>query len=539
MNNIEVKTLKEYFSMSKNKLFIIVSLFVLVCILFGFFALTGDDPTTAVSFSTITPVEQTTTGDYLGTWSAGTPIPFPGSYGGAGVGYTNVTGDTSWLYSINGDVDGAGTAPGQFRRYNMRTNVWTTLPNYPSGRAWTSAGIIGPESNPTLYVVGGLPSGAATWAQMTGSLQRYNINTNTWSTLTSAQFPTGSPGVYGYKDTFLFVIGGIGANGQPMSNVQFYNRFTNLWGSATPLPSARANGWMVIKSDTIYYGCGAGPTTSTFNNNIFVGVIDGSALTWSISPVTYPGTNRHRMDADLFGCFGIFIGPGALSIWWGTGNEAYIWNGGNSAFVNVGPIPTPTSDAQVGAGYFQRRNYKIWKAVVATGLVMISPYHILNTQVYTDSCYIPPYSGWCEGFTAVTFPPTGWTLSGAALLWSRALVSAYGVGVGSAKADFYNVPTGSQQLFSQSFTPFQYPKIEFKNAYCTYTTENDKLQILASTNSGSTWTLVITLNGGVSGQLVTAPPQTTAFTPTPVQWKNQTIVLSSMTNKVQFNAITA
>src|SRR3990172_480607 len=189
--------------MSKNKLYIIFSIIIHSCILFGFFALTGGDPTTAVSFSTITPVEQTTTGDYLGTWSAGSNIPAPGSNGGAGVGYTNSTGDTCWLYSINGDVDGAFTAPGQFRRYNMVTNTWQSLPNY-TGRSWISAGRIGTN----IYVVGGYASG--TEHPLTGTLQRYNINTNTWSTLTSAPIPTGSSGVSGYQDSLLYAVGGMG-----------------------------------------------------------------------------------------------------------------------------------------------------------------------------------------------------------------------------------------------------------------------------------------------------------------------------------------
>ena len=525
--------------MSRNKLFLVTSFAILICVSFGFFALSGDDQTTAVSFSSFTPVEQTPAGDYLGTWTAGAPIPSPGSNGGAGVGYTNATNDTCWLYSVNGDIDGSGTAPGQFRRYNIITNTWQALPNY-TGRAWTSAGRIGTN----IYVVGGLPSGASAWSAMTGTLQRYSIATNLWTTLTSAPTPCGSSGVSGYQDSLLYAIGGQGTTGNPINNVQLYNQTSGTWRAATPLPIARANGWMVIKGDTIYYGCGVGPTTATFNNNIYVGVIsqsDRATIAWSVSGVTYPGTNRHRMDACLFGCFGIYVGPGATATWWGTGNDSYTWQGGNSAFVNVGPIPSLTSDAHVGAGYFQRGSYRVWKAVVATGLIMSPPYHILNTQIYTDSClFAPPLSEWCEGFTSVTFPPTGWALTGTAtLLWLRATVSAYGNGVGSAKADFYNVSSGTRQLNSQTFTAWGVSQLRFADAYCTYINENDQLQIQASTNGGTTWTPVVTLNGGISGELVTAPPQTAAFTPTANQWKWQTITLPPNTNKVQFNAITA
>ena len=149
---------------------------------------------------------------------------------------------------------------------------------------------------------------------------------------------------------------------------------------------------------------------------------------------------------------------------------------------------------------------------------------------------LPPL---CEQFTSSTFPPTDWSLTGSASLWSRHTVSANGLGVGSAKADFYNVSTGSQQLNTLTFTPYSSANLIFFDAYRTYINENDQLQILASTNGGSTYTSVVTLNGGISGELVTAPPSTTAFTPTASQWKKQTIPLPANTNKIRFNAITA
>ena len=528
--------------MSKNKLIVTISFVILTCISLGFFISSGGDPTTAVSFSTYIPEEQTPTSDYLGSWSQGKQIPTPGSYGGAGISY--LRNDSCWLYSVNGDVNGAGGAPGQFRIYDIRANKWTDLGFYPEGRYWVSAGKIGPVSNTNIYVVGGLPDSAISWSLITGTLQKYNINTNTWTIMMTAPVPTGSSGVWGYQDSLLFAVGGLGNNGQPVSNVQLYNQFTNSWRAATPLPSARVNGWIVIRNDTIYYGCGAGPTTATYNNNVYVGVIsqsDRSVITWSTSSVTYPGQSRHRMDADLCGCFGIFIGPGAKSTWWGRSNDAYLWNGGTSQFSNIGPIPVFTSDAMVGAGSFTRGNYIIWKAVVASGLnaggsmnhLLSPPYHILNTQVYTDSCLIPMVNVWCEGFNTPTFPPTGWTITGAANLWSRAQVSAFGLGVGSAKADFYNIAIGAQQLNSHTYPAVLNSMLVFADKYCTLVNENDQLEIRASTNGGITWVHVVTLNGGINGELVTCG------LPPPIDWKWQYITLPQNTNRVQFNAISA
>lgn len=319
--------------------------------------------------------------DMLGTWTLGANIPSPGSFGGAGVSYTR--NDTTFIYCINGDVDGAGTAPGQFRVYNVQTNTWTSLTNYPSGRHWVSGGRVASY----VYAVGGLPSGTMLWSQVTGTLQRYNITSGTWATMNPAPIPCGSPGVVGYQDSLLYAIGGMGISGQPITTVQLYNQTSGTWRMATVLPQARANGWVWNNGDTIYYGCGAGPTTSTFNINVLKGVIsqsDRAVITWTTASVTYP-IAQHRCDAANFVCFGCIVGPGATA-WWGQGTACYTWVGGNHAFVSAGNLPYMTADAMVGSGSFYRGNYRIWKFAVISGFCTPAPYHLLNNQIYTDSC---------------------------------------------------------------------------------------------------------------------------------------------------------
>ena len=187
--------------------------------------------------------------DVAGTWSSGTNIPSPGSFGGAGVSYTR--NDTTFIYCINGDVDGTGGMGGnwgQFRVFNVTTNTWTNLPNYPQPRAWVSGAIIGTN----IYSIGGITGDV--WAVMTKTIQRYNITTNTWSIVDTMIYGTGSSGACGYQDSLMFVVGGVtGGNGTPIAAVQLYNQTSNKWRLATPLPQARANGWMWIKSDIIYY----------------------------------------------------------------------------------------------------------------------------------------------------------------------------------------------------------------------------------------------------------------------------------------------
>lgn len=146
-----------------------------------------------------------------------------------------------------------------------------------------------------------------------------------------------------------------------------------------------------------------------------------------------------------------------------------------------------------------------------------------------------------EGFVGTTFPPTGWSVNGTATtLWSRATVSGYGVGVGSAKADFYNTSSGYQNLVTAAFTPTTAgDSLKFFHAYATYSTEVDSLVIFTSTNSGTTFTQLIGLAGGVSGPLVTAPPTTSSFTPTSTQWATKTYALPIGTNTVIFKGVSA
>ena len=65
----------------------------------------------------------------------------------------------------------------------------------------------------------------------------------------------------------------------------------------------------------------------------------------------------------------------------------------------------------------------------------------------------------------------------------------------------------------------------------------DQLQIHTSTNAGATYTSLITLNGGVSGPFVTAPPNLNPFTPTAGQWATKKFALPAGTNKIKFTGL--
>jgi hypothetical protein len=148
-----------------------------------------------------------------------------------------------------------------------------------------------------------------------------------------------------------------------------------------------------------------------------------------------------------------------------------------------------------------------------------------------------------QEFEQSTFPPAGWTSQGSgAAVWIRTVdASGYGSGTGSAFADFYSISAGGTfHLITPTFSPTAAgDSVRFDHAYATYTSENDQLQLSTSTNGGTTWTTLITLAGGVSGPLVTAPPQTAPFVPNASQWATKTFALPVGTNKVRFTGISA
>ena len=114
-----------------------------------------------------------------------------------------------------------------------------------------------------------------------------------------------------------------------------------------------------------------------------------------------------------------------------------------------------------------------------------------------------------EGFEGEQFPPPGWTFEyTGSLYWALFRgASAYGVGSASATFNIWYAPAGTTQSLVLSSMGASVPgdSIRFDHAYATYSGENDQLIIETSANGGTTYTTLVTLNGGYGGPLVTAP----------------------------------
>ena len=136
--------------MQRKKLFLFIP-FIIVCISLGFYyGLTDNNNKT-------TPDANSTGSIYLSTYDAITSGAWtPGltalttNVGAGGVAWQR--NDTGWLYMMGGDLDFTGNIQSRMDKYNINTNTWSSV-----------APMTGPDSyfgsarvKDSIYVCGGL-----------------------------------------------------------------------------------------------------------------------------------------------------------------------------------------------------------------------------------------------------------------------------------------------------------------------------------------------------------------------------------------------
>jgi hypothetical protein len=142
-----------------------------------------------------------------------------------------------------------------------------------------------------------------------------------------------------------------------------------------------------------------------------------------------------------------------------------------------------------------------------------------------------------------SFPPAGWTVANTTGhdVSRTTYCSGYGSGTSSAVIDYYDYASGYFDLISNTFSASTSgDSLVFDHAYATAVGGyNDVLNVYTSTNAGTTWVLLVSLVGGNSGPLVTAPATNALFVPSSTQWATKRYALPVGTNKVKFDAVTA
>jgi PKD repeat protein len=145
-----------------------------------------------------------------------------------------------------------------------------------------------------------------------------------------------------------------------------------------------------------------------------------------------------------------------------------------------------------------------------------------------------------EGFETATLPGSDWSLYGPANNWA-VTTSAAATGTQSTKLDNINAGPGDVCILeSTSFdiSSFSAPKLSFKYAYKqTSSANNDRLQVLTSTDCGQSWQARWTRSGSTLANVT--PASTSPFTPSASQFLTYTVNINGVagSNNVRFRFI--
>lgn len=151
-----------------------------------------------------------------------------------------------------------------------------------------------------------------------------------------------------------------------------------------------------------------------------------------------------------------------------------------------------------------------------------------TTYITVNGTQLPPY---VEGFVSATFLPVGWTPLNAgnqSYFWKRSSTVGHN-STESAYFDNYNYSVNGDEDEMRSmginFSGYTSLTMTFDVAYARYnTTRSDTLEVLVSSDCGTTWSSVY-LKGGAT--LSTASNQTTPYVPVSAQWRNETVNISA------------
>lgn len=314
---------------------------LLITSLFGFYYYNninpGSTPVTGINYNQETNHNEAQI-DAIGSWSTVAPMPGPGGFGSGQSGVSYTRNDTGWVYFI-GDASVQNSAT--VYRYNVNTNTWATMSPLPQGRDRLSCAVL----RDSIYAI----AGANTSATYSNTLYLYSVNNNAWTT--RAPLPVsaiGWTGSVGYQDSLIYVAGG-NDGALAVSTVFLYNAISNTWRPATSLPVQVFGGGFARSGDTLVYAGGI-DNASTVLNTTYRGVIsssDRSIITWTTG-MTMPAA-MFRTSAASWGNKGIILTNGSTSTTFTGLNTTLVYSPGANMWTPQPNKPTATTYSTVGS----------------------------------------------------------------------------------------------------------------------------------------------------------------------------------------------
>jgi PKD repeat protein len=224
-----------------------------------------------------------------------------------------------------------------------------------------------------------------------------------------------------------------------------------------------------------------------------------------------------------------------------TANQTLICPGSSVNFTDLSSF-TPTSwswsfqGGTPATSTAQNPTNIVW-STPGTYSVTLTATNANGSDAETKTAYITVLSNavappLVEGFEGVQFLPTNWTannINNDGIFFDRFAGGVAPTPGFSARFDNYNydVAGARDEMWAprQTFASMTGCQITFDVAYARYdATYTDTLEVMVSTNCGSSWTQVW-IKGGTT--LATAPDNTAQFVPTAAQWRNEVVSLAA------------
>jgi N-acetylneuraminic acid mutarotase len=177
-------------------------------------------------------------------------------------------------------------------RYNIALETWTKLANSPQAQTQHASDIIGDN----IHTFAGFDGGHRNYHY------RYNITTNTWTSLTVWVTTSESPmATNNADDTGIFVLGG-NVDATVRTNHARYNISTNAWTTRAVAPVAKYGGnYETLENGlTIQLGGSTSTTANTNGNTVYT--FDDETNTWT-TRTNLNNTDTVGSDTTLRGSF--------------------------------------------------------------------------------------------------------------------------------------------------------------------------------------------------------------------------------------------
>lgn len=198
--------------------------------------------------------------------------------------------------------------------YNTVTDTWITGAPMPTKRAGLASAALGNK----IYAIGGRDSGTPQSGNVLGTVEVYDIATDTWTTVAPLNAPRSDLVAVSHGGK-IYAIGGWDGT-KVVGTVEVYNPTKDTWTTLTSMSIPRSNLVADVKGNTIYAIGGHDGVIGNLAANEAFNIAKG---TWS--PKASMITARSEMDSAIVGDKIYVIGGGIFgALIGGNLNEAYI-----------------------------------------------------------------------------------------------------------------------------------------------------------------------------------------------------------------------